>query len=42
VLDSPRLEALGAIVSQFDGLPLAIELAAAWMRYLDPRALAAG
>jgi predicted ATPase/class 3 adenylate cyclase len=40
VLDSPRLEAIGKIVSQLDGLPLAIELAAARVRYLDPRALA--
>ena len=40
VLDSAQIEAIAGISRSLDGLPLAIELAAARTRYLDPKTLA--
>jgi predicted ATPase len=40
-LDSGQIEAIAAISRNLDGLPLAIELAAARTRYVDPQTLSA-
>jgi predicted ATPase/DNA-binding XRE family transcriptional regulator len=39
-LDGPTVEALTTVCERIDGLPLAIELAASWLRTLPPSALA--
>src|SRR5215218_3459293 len=41
-LDAPSEEAVRTMCRRLDGIPLALELAAAWLRTLTPRQIAAG
>src|SRR4030095_9327682 len=41
-LDAPSEDAVRTMCRRLDGIPLALELAAAWLRTLTPRQIAAG